>query len=338
MHVILVSGPDRAHKLLVLLDGFEVTQVRGSRDLPGLARLVRRPSVVIVDSLGRFAVLGLLACVVSRSPLAYRVRGSVFQERREILQAATGMLRWVPFLRNTALAAICLRVARAVFYNSEYTRDRLGRHDRATHTAVVHNPYTAPAGGAVAPIELPHADLRLLTATKMNARSKMEAVCDAIAYWIPAGFWEESSVCWVICGGGIHLERLKSLVAERGLEAHIHVLGHVNYLPALYEWCDVFLYPTYLDAFPNATMEAMMCGKPVVTNEKSCGVREQIVDGVNGFVAAEDESVADALRTYRDDPALRRVHGDAGRATVEEHFGVAVQAARLREALESMRR
>ncbi len=336
MHVILVSGPNRAHHWLVVLDGFDITHVQRLRDVGRLPGLARRRSVVVVDSLGRVALLGFIACLASWSPLVFRVRGPYFQEEREVFRARQGMSRWIRYLANTGLAAVCLRVAHGILYNSKYTQDVLGPHDRATHRAVVHNPYTPPAGRPAAEVDAPDTGLRLLTATNMNAKSKMETLCDAIAEWIPPSFWAESSVTWLICGGGLHEARLRGLVEELGLEEHIRVLGQVDYLPVLYEWCDVFVHLTYLEAFPNTVMEAMMCGKPVVTNEGSCGTREQVVHDATGLVVEEGPAVVHALRAYRDDPDMGRRHGRAGRERVAERFSVAAQAGRLREALDTM--
>lgn len=336
MHVILVSVPHRSHKLLSLLEGFEVTRVGSLGELARLPRLVRCRSVVVVDTLGRYALLALAACVASWSPLVFRVRGPMFQEEREVRQARRGVQGWGRYLANTALALVCLRGARAVIYNSRYTRDVLGRHARARHTPIVHNPYTPPSGRCVAGVDLPDAGLRLFTATNMHAKSKMQALCDAICDWIPPSFWEESRARWFICGGGLHEERLRRLVAGRGLEEHIHVLGHVDYVPALYAWCDVFLNLTYLDAFPNSVMEAMMCGKPVVTNERSCGALEQVEHDVTGVVVEEGDAVVRALLAYAADPEMRRRHGEAGRELVERRFSVTVLSERLREALHSI--
>ncbi|MBT3266087.1 glycosyltransferase family 4 protein [Candidatus Poribacteria bacterium] len=336
MHVILVSGPNRAHKLLVLLDGFEITHVRGLGDVRRLRGLARQRSVVVVDSLGRVALLGFLSCLVSWSPLVFRVRGSFFQEEREMLRARKGVLRWAQYLANTAIGAICLRVARGVLYNSQYAEDMLGSHDRVAHRAIVHNPYTALTGKDGPAVEAPAEGLHILTATNMNARSKMETLHEAISDWIPKSFWADTAATWLICGGGLHEARLRGLVADLGLEDSIRVLGQVDYLPALYEWCDVFAHLTYLDTFPNTVMEAMMSAKPVVTNTRSCGTREQVLHGVTGLVFEEGPAVVDAFEAYRADPEMGRQHGQAGLARVEEMFSVAAQARRLRDALDVM--
>jgi glycosyltransferase involved in cell wall biosynthesis len=49
-------------------------------------------------------------------------------------------------------------------------------------------------------------------------------------------------------------------------KAQILVTGYVSSpdLPAYYSLIDVFVYPSLRDGMPNALLEAMACGKPVV--------------------------------------------------------------------------
>ena len=46
---------------------------------------------------------------------------------------------------------------------------------------------------------------------------------------------------------------------------------------------DVYVHPTYEDGFAYSPMEALACGVPVVVTEDT-GMKEHVVEGVNGFV------------------------------------------------------
>jgi glycosyltransferase involved in cell wall biosynthesis len=72
------------------------------------------------------------------------------------------------------------------------------------------------------------------------------------------------------------------------------------------------------------------CGRPAVASP--VGVNSTIVtDGVDGFLARDDEQWIDSLTRLSMDPLLRRSMGDAGRAKVAMHYSVQVTAPRLAE-------
>jgi len=64
----------------------------------------------------------------------------------------------------------------------------------------------------------------------------------------------------------------------------ITITGHVPHkdLPAYYSLMDVFVHPSLRDGMPNAVLEAMACGVPVIATPVG-GVLDVLKDGVNGF-------------------------------------------------------
>jgi glycosyltransferase involved in cell wall biosynthesis len=76
---------------------------------------------------------------------------------------------------------------------------------------------------------------------------------------------------------------------------------------------DVLLNPSVTETFGNVTLEAMACGVPVVAAEAT-GTASLVEPGVNGFLVPPGDiaGYADCLARYIADPALRRVHGEAG--------------------------
>lgn len=61
-----------------------------------------------------------------------------------------------------------------------------------------------------------------------------------------------------------------------------------------YASADGFVLPTIYDPCPNAALEALACGLPMVTSE-GCGAKEWIEEGINGWVV--DLSKESALTT-----------------------------------------
>lgn len=90
---------------------------------------------------------------------------------------------------------------------------------------------------------------------------------------------------------------------------------------------------------PNASLEAMACGLPVVANPDG-GTVEQVIDGVTGRLVADPGSdtayaghLADALADVLADPARRAAMGEAARTHVRARFSMAAMAAAYRMAL-----
>jgi glycosyltransferase involved in cell wall biosynthesis len=71
---------------------------------------------------------------------------------------------------------------------------------------------------------------------------------------------------FLIVGEGPRRAALEALVAGRGLRRNIEFTGHRNDVPALLADSDVFVLPSRSEAFPNAVIEAMAAGLPVVAS------------------------------------------------------------------------
>jgi glycosyltransferase involved in cell wall biosynthesis len=94
--------------------------------------------------------------------------------------------------------------------------------------------------------------------------------------------------------------------------------------------CAIFAFPSEIDQAPNAVLEAMAAGLPVVA-VATAAVPEMVRHGETGFVVAsgDDDALRDALELLIDDPALRASMGARGRAWMLERY----DAARATDAL-----
>ncbi|MDQ6915641.1 MAG: glycosyltransferase family 4 protein [Actinomycetota bacterium] len=114
-------------------------------------------------------------------------------------------------------------------------------------------------------------------------------------------------------------ERILHTVADLGLEAHVRLRGHLpsTEVARRLRASDVFLHPAVTEGIPNALVEAMACGVPVVA-ARCGGIPEVVTDGVQGFVVPprEPEPLAEAVLRLAKDAGLRRRMGQAGRARV----------------------
>ena len=95
------------------------------------------------------------------------------------------------------------------------------------------------------------------------------------------------------------------------------------------------IYAPRLEPFGLAPLEANACGTPVVAIAEG-GIRETIVDGVNGLLAeAEPAALGSALQTLFDQPALARRLGNGGRQLVETQWSHRASTERLIAKLEA---
>src|SRR5262249_22394875 len=96
------------------------------------------------------------------------------------------------------------------------------------------------------------------------------------------------------------------------------------------------VYAPRLEPFGYAPLEANACGLPVVALAEG-GVRETVVDGVNGLlVEPEPAAMARAVERLRDDPEYARELGRRGRQIAEERWSLGGAIDRLENRLKAV--
>jgi len=119
--------------------------------------------------------------------------------------------------------------------------------------------------------------------------------------------------------------RMRKLAQTLGIDDRVLFLGAQADVKPFYAAADVFALPTLYDPFPNAALEALACGLPLVTTT-TCGAAE-LVTPDNGLVISAGD--ATALAASLDSlcgraPTMR----DAARTSVA-HLDLAQMAAQL---------
>ena len=84
---------------------------------------------------------------------------------------------------------------------------------------------------------------------------------------------------------------------------------------------DCYLLSSVIEGMPNALLEAMALGRPVVTTSAG-GSADVVVDGESGFVVppGDTRALADAVLRILRDPALAGRLGIAAEARVRREF------------------
>lgn len=121
----------------------------------------------------------------------------------------------------------------------------------------------------------------------------------------------------VIVGADRKLKAMQALASKLGLDKRVRFTGPLKDVRPWYGAADGFVLPTLYDPCPNAALEALACGLPLLTST-TCGAQEWVASGVNGWVvdAVDQPELArrlDDLAALAGNTAARH----AARASVE---------------------
>jgi len=148
----------------------------------------------------------------------------------------------------------------------------------------------------------------------------------------------------IIIGRGPEYKTLSRLIYKNNLEGKILMAGSVtnfNLLP-YYRSCDVFVLPSVYrsEAFGIVLLEAMACGRPVISTELGTGTSWVNQHGVTGLVVppGDPKALADAINKMLDDRELADRFGANARKRVEENFTKELMADKIYRVYEDVLR
>ena len=113
----------------------------------------------------------------------------------------------------------------------------------------------------------------------------------------------------------------------------VEFLGEVTDVPGVLARADIYVQPSFQEGLPNAVLEAMAMGLPIVATRVS-GNEDVVTDGDNGLLVppGDPDALAAALRTLVADPALAARMGRRSREIVESRFSLTAVMNQLRDA------
>lgn len=148
----------------------------------------------------------------------------------------------------------------------------------------------------------------------------------------------------LIAGRGAERSALAALARELDVADRVTFLGEVSdaRLRALFHAADVLALPSIdrCEAFGIVQLEAMACGKPVVSTDLPSGVRFVNQHGVTGLLVPPGDpgALAGALGRLLDDRELCRSLGEAGRRRVMQEFDAGSMVRRTLDLYDSVLR
>jgi UDP-glucose:(heptosyl)LPS alpha-1,3-glucosyltransferase len=133
----------------------------------------------------------------------------------------------------------------------------------------------------------------------------------------------------VVVGADKELPRLRRAAEQAKLAGRVHFTGGQEDVKPWYGMADCFVLPTLYDPFPNAALEAMACGLPLITSLQ-CGAAEFVESGIEGYVCRDPLDVVELARCLNlaAAPGQAQRMGAAARRKVEP-YGLDDMARRL---------
>ncbi len=209
---------------------------------------------------------------------------------------------------------------RAVICNSRMVRDEIRAHF-GTPEAKLHVIYNGNRSTMRQKLGIPqHAPVHLHVGSGFERKGVFRLI-EALARS------RQRDAHLVIVGRDKAQARAERLASSRGIASRVHFAGVQEAMGPWYGAADAFALPTLYDPFPNAALEAMACGLPVITTPQ-CGAAELIEEGVNGYVVGALEVDALADRLARLDVLAAQEKGRRARKRAEG-LGLAAMAEQL---------
>lgn len=189
--------------------------------------------------------------------------------------------------------------------------------------SVVPNGVPVPrAGDSLAPalVERPSASVIFGTAARIHPQKRLE---DLIAAFRLAGPSLPPSVLRIAGGTEDGCLDYQARLRQLGEGLPVEWLGEVSDLATFHRGLDVFVMISEPAGCPNASLEAMAAGLPLIATDVG-GASEQVIEGQTGRLITPGDlaAFAAAMVELASDAALRRTLGAGGHALVQEKFSL----------------
>jgi L-malate glycosyltransferase len=295
--------------------GKTLLSLNGLYQLFRLAHFLRRGRFHAVHSHDLWSnLLAIPAAWLARIPI-------IISSRRYLAD-----LEWYTPWRSAVMRVI-YRLSTHVTVNSRSVRDLLARRDslspekiQVLNNAVDVDRFATAQGDRehLFPGTGSHSKLIAVVAnmySRVKGHTHLISAASSVCRDIPEAIF-------VLIGDGKERPNLEQQVRQAGLEKNFLFLGSRGDVPELLACCDLFVLPSEAEALPNALLEAMAAGLPVVGTRVG-GIPEIIRNAVDGLIvpAKDPHALAEAILRILQNPRLAKQLSQAGQDMVRAHFG-----------------
>lgn len=298
----------------ILARGLKFPQSLGLMALPGLLRaaLYFRPHIIRDHSPYSYGLVSLLIGRLLQVPVV----GMVYH-----LDRSLGGARWVE--RNLLTRYDCVLTISSFSQNElQQVSPCIGRRTEAINCGVseVFERPESDGGAWLASMGISRDVPVFSTSGVLSPRKNHIFLLELMRSWLKEG----RDGFLIVTGEGVLADRLKTHARAAGVDQRVLFLGYIpeTELCRVFESSTIFLFPSRMEGFGMAPVEAMACGTPAIVSDRGA-LPEVVRDRETGYVLPIDQGPAPWVRAMArlcDDRDLRTRLGAAAMADVRTRF------------------
>lgn len=125
-----------------------------------------------------------------------------------------------------------------------------------------------------------------------------------------------------IYGEGPQRNLLQNLIDSKNMQKHICLCGAKKNVQELIADAELFVMSSDYEGFPNALLEAMSIGLPVISTDFSTGIARELIESENGLIVpvGDQEAMTKAIAELLSDDERRARMGKCNRAKCEKFY------------------
>lgn len=237
---------------------YDIDVLSQSQSVPGRVGrvLTGRYDLLQADETVGNGLLGALTKRVYGTPLVVCVRGW------DDYTNAHGHHGWMKHRSIEHRTRLVLSRADCTLFVSSTCREAMRRHYAIGPNRIVDRPFDTARFQETESNGDPDTT-RILTVTNLRYPQKARGITTILKGLRPV-FEEDDRVQYAVAGDGQEFEAVSEFVASYPYRDRVDLLGHRSDVPELLATADLFVYVSYLDAFPMAVLEAQAAGLPVI--------------------------------------------------------------------------
>ena len=139
--------------------------------------------------------------------------------------------------------------------------------------------------------------IKLVTVGRMSQQKGPDLLIETARKLVRDGY----EFIWYWDGDGVMMEDMKAMIEKNHLSEQVSLLGNRKNPYPYIQMCDIYVQPSYYEAYCTTTLEAQVLEKPIVVTDVP-GMREQFGEEEGKIVPVDSEKICAAIEELIDHP------------------------------------